>query len=161
MPTSDKVVEYIGRYSHRVAIGNHRIKDVKDGLVSFSWMDYRTGKTGIMPLKATDFLHRFLLHVLPHGFVKIRHYGILSTRNKSACIARVREFFQVPAIQNPLKGKSSAEIFEALYGRSPKKCPCCGKGTLMVVEVYLPKHLQRSRDGPYLQPNMAFCKQLA
>ena len=161
MPTSDKVVEYIGRYSHRVAIGNHRIKEVKDGTVSFSWLDYRTGKTGIMPLKATEFLHRFLLHVLPSGFVKIRHYGILSTRNKSVCIARVREFFQVPMVANPLKGKSPLEVFEALYGRSPKTCPCCGKGTLVVVEVYLPKHLTKSRDGPALMPNLAFCKQQA
>ena len=96
LPTSDKVVEYIGRYSHRVAISNHRIKEVKDGVVTFSWLNYRTGKTGLMPLKATEFLHRFILHVLPVSFIKIRHYGILSTRNKTGYISLVRGFLTSP-----------------------------------------------------------------
>lgn len=158
LPTSDKVVEYIGRYSHRIAISNHRIKEVKDGVVTFSWINYHTGKAGLMTLQATDFLHRFLLHVLPVGFVKIRHYGILSTRNKTACISLVRKLFVVPLIEKPAKGKSWMEFFEIVYGRHPKLCPCCGKGLMMAVETFLPKHLLRNRDDPDLTPNFAFCK---
>jgi hypothetical protein len=159
MPTSDKVVEYIGRYSHRVAICNHRIKEVKDGVVTFSWTDYRTGKAGLMPLKASEFLHRFLLHVLPGGFVKIRHYGILSTRNKTQCILLVRTFFQVPLIEKISKGISWIELYQAVYGKHPKRCPCCGKGLMVAVETFLPKHLQRCRDGPPLEANFVFCSQ--
>jgi hypothetical protein len=156
LPTSDKVVEYIGRYSHRIAISNHRIKELTDGVVTFSWLDYRTGKTGLMPLPATDFLHRFLLHVLPSGFVKIRHYGILSTRNKTACISMVRQLFDIPSIEKPPKDKSWTELFEDLYGHHPKLCHCCGIGMMVAVETFLPKHMLRSRDDPDITPNLDF-----
>jgi hypothetical protein len=156
LPTSDKVVEYIGRYSHRIAISNHRIKEVKDGVVTFSWIDYRTDKVGLMPLKATDFLHRFLLHVLPPGFVKIRHYGILSTRNKTACISLVRNFFEVPMIEKQAKGKTWIELFEMVYGRHPKLCPCCGIGYMVAVETFIPKHMLRNRGDPDIRPNPDF-----
>src|SRR5665648_1041697 len=104
LPTSDNVVEYIGRYSHRVAISNHRINAFSDGKVTFSWIDYRTSKPGLMPLKGTDFLQRFISHVLPVGFMKIRHFGILSSRNKADCIAKIREQFDVAPIAKPAKG---------------------------------------------------------
>jgi hypothetical protein len=159
LPTSDKVVEYIGRYSHRVAISNHRIKEVKDGEVTFSWLNYHTGKNGLMPLKATDFLHRFILHVLPVSFIKIRHYGILSTRNKTGCIALVRKLFDVPAIAKIPASNSWMDIYETAYGKHPKLCPCCKKGVMMTVESYLPKHLLRNRGDPDLTQNMAFDSQ--
>jgi hypothetical protein len=156
LPTSDKVVEYIGRYSHRIAISNHRIKDVKDGVVTFSWLNYHTGKTGLMPLNATDFLHRFILHVLPASFIKIRHYGILSTRNKTECITLVRNLFDVPMIAKIQKGKSWMDIFESVYGRHPKLCHCCNKGMMIAMESYLPKYLLRNKDDPDLMPNTGF-----
>jgi hypothetical protein len=159
LPTSDKVVEYIGRYSHRVAISNHRIKQVQDGKVTFSWIDYRTSKEGLMPLDASDFLQRFFSHVLPPGFMKIRHYGILSSRNKAACIARVREQFNVAPAPAPVKELNWMETFEMLYGRHPKLCPCCGKGVLLAVETFLPKHLVRIRNDPDIPPNWLFSKQ--
>ncbi len=159
LPTSDKVVEYIGRYSHRVAISNHRIKQVQDGKVTFSWIDYRTSKEGLMPLDASDFLQRFFSHVLPPGFMKIRHYGILSSRNKAACIARVREQFNVAPAPAPVKELNWMETFEMLYGRHPKLCPCCGKGVLLAVETFLPKHLVRIRNDPNIPPNWLFSKQ--
>ena len=88
LPTNDKVIEYISRYSHRVAISNHRIKAFADGEVSFSWIDYRTSKPGVLNIQATDFLQRFVTHVLPAGFMKIKHYGILSSRSKATCIVQ-------------------------------------------------------------------------
>ena len=158
-PSSDKVVEYIGRYSHRVAISNHRIKNVENGKVTFSWIDYRTEKIGMLSLDASDFLLRFFLHVLPSGFVKIRHYGILSSRNKSACIEKIRSHFAVPSFDKPAKDKSWIDVFVQIYGRHPKLCPCCGKGMMMAMDIFTPKHLLRTRDGPPLEPNFTFCSQ--
>jgi putative transposase/transposase-like zinc-binding protein len=156
LPTSDKVVEYIGRYSHRVAISNHRIKKYTDGKVTFSWIDYRTSKPGLMPLNATHFLQRFLSHVLPVGFMKIRHYGILASRNKAGCIKSVREQFNVaPAAHKELNWM---ETFELLYGRHPKLCPCCKIGIMVAVLVIQPAYRIRMRDGPKLEANVNFRK---
>lgn len=151
MPTSGHVIEYISRYSHRVAISNHRIKSFENGQVGFSWVDYRTSKPGVMTLGATDFLQRFTTHVLPVGFMKIRHYGILSSRNKAACIAKVREQFNVEPVEKPQKGRNWMETFELLYGRHPKLCPCCGKGIMLVVETIEPRYRIRQRDGPEME----------
>jgi hypothetical protein len=148
MPTSKHVIEYISRYSHRVAISNHRIKDFANGKVHFSWVDYRTSKPGVMTLEATDFLQRFVAHVLPVGFMKVRHYGILSSRNKAACIETVRVQHDVEPIEKLPKGRNWMETFEMLYGRHPKLCPCCGKGIMLVVQTIEPRHGIRQRDGP-------------
>lgn len=159
LPTSDHVVEYISRYSHRIAISNHRIKAFADGRVMFSWTDYRTTKTGLMPLDATDFLQRFITHVLPVGFMKIRHYGILASRNKAVCIALVRQQFNVAPLPKPLKGLNWMETFELLYGRHPKQCKSCGKGIMMVVYSIIPAYRLRQRDGPGMSVNTDFSKQ--
>jgi len=79
-----QVIDYLGRYTHKVAISNHRITSIADSKVSFLWRDYRQGyKSKEMTLEATEFLRRFCQHILPYRFPKIRHYGILSNRNKS------------------------------------------------------------------------------
>jgi hypothetical protein len=158
LPTSDNVVEYIGRYSHKVAITNHRIKSFENGKVNFSWIDYRTSKKGVMPLDADQFLKRFFCHVLPVGFMKIRHYGILSSRNKANNIHSVREQFNMAPIPNPIKGLGWIEAFKLLYGKHPKLCPCCKKGILQAVEVIQSAHSIRIRDGPKLKANDNFNK---
>ena len=79
----EAVIEYLGRYTHRIAISNNRILNIDDGSVTFKWKDYRDGKQKVMTITAEEFIRRFLLHVLPTGFMKIRYYGILSNRNKS------------------------------------------------------------------------------
>jgi hypothetical protein len=161
LPTSDHVIEYIARYSHRVAISNHRIKSFADGKVAFTWIDYRTSKPGTLNIGATDFLQRFVTHILPEGYMKIRHYGILSTRNKAQCIAAVRKQFGVAPVEKPVKGSNWMETFELLYGRHPKLCPCCGKGLMLVVQIIEPAYRIRQRDGPKLPPNTGFGKPLA
>jgi hypothetical protein len=157
-PSSDNVVEYISRYSHRIAISNHRIKAFAHGKVSFSWIDYRTSKPGVMTIQATDFLQRFLTHVLPVGFMKIRHFGILSSRNKTRCIESISEQFDLAPTAKPIKGRNWMETFEMLYGRHPKQCPCCGKGILLVVVTIEPGYCIRQRDGPKLPANKGFGK---
>ena len=159
MPTSDLIVEYIGRYSHRVAISNHRIKAFGDGKVSFSWVDYRTSKAGLMELDADGFLQRFFSHVLPVGFMKIRHYGILASRNKGNTIEMVCGQLGVAPQPKPIKGRNWMEAFELLYGRHPKLCPCCGKGLMVVVETFLTKHQVRIRGDPGSKPNTNFYNQ--
>lgn len=158
LPTSDSVVEYISRYSHRIAISNHRIKAFADGKVTFSWIDYRTSKPGLMTLDAPVFLQRFFSHVLPEGFMKIRHYGILSSRNKAGCIESVREQYGLAPIEKPEKGSNWMETFEMLYGCHPKQCPCCAKGLMLVVHTIEPAYRIRQRDGPKLTENIGFGK---
>ena len=92
----ETVLGYLGRYTHRVAIANHRIIGMEDGLVSFFWKDYADRNTiKVMTLDAFEFIRRFLLHVLPDGFVKIRHYGLLSNRNRKACLEICRALLGV------------------------------------------------------------------
>lgn len=89
--SADKVISYLGRYTHRVAISNSRIMDMRDGKVTYRWRDYADGnKMKIMTVTAEEFIRRFLLHILPAGFRKIRHDGIFAFRNKSARMALCR-----------------------------------------------------------------------
>lgn len=83
------VVEYIGRYTHKVAISNSRIKSMKDGKVTFSWLDYKTSKIKEMQLDGYEFIRRFLLHILPKKFMKVRYYGFLANRNKTISIKNI------------------------------------------------------------------------
>lgn len=87
----ENVIEYIGRYSFRVAISNERIKDISNGKVTFEYKDYKDeGKIKLMTITAEEFIRRFLLHVLPNRFTKIRHFGILSNRSKKTIIKLCR-----------------------------------------------------------------------
>ncbi len=155
LPTSNKVVEYMGRYSHRIAISNHRIKEVKDGRVYFSWFDYRSSKTGVMNLDAVDFLHRFLLHVLPEGFMKIRHYGILASKNKAQALQTARNDLKATSPLVDCKKLTWVELFEMLYGRHPKLCPCCKQGIMVAREAILPNKVRGPPVSEY-EELMAF-----
>ena len=87
----ENVLGYLGRYTHRIAITNHRIVGMENGKVSFFWKDYTDGnKQKVMTLEAFEFIRRFLLHVLPDGFVKIRHFGFLSNRRRKECLEACR-----------------------------------------------------------------------
>jgi hypothetical protein len=128
-----RVVEYIGRYTHRVAISNRRIIAVTDQHVCFRYPDpddpssYRR-----MTLPAIEFIRRFLQHVLPTGFVKIRHYGILANRNRRACIARVRLLLCIHPAPEPITPQAWHERLRALTGTDPFTCPYCNQGTLIL-----------------------------
>ena len=86
------VLKYLARYTHKAAISNHRLVDLADGRVSFRWKDYaHGGRPGIMTLDSVEFVRRFLMHVLPSGFVRVRHYGLLANRHRQEKLARCRE----------------------------------------------------------------------
>lgn len=116
---AENVIEYIGRYSFRVAISNERIKDISNGKVTFEYKDYKdNSKIKLMTITAEEFIRRFLLHVLPNRFTKIRHYGILSNRNKSSIIKLCRILIGT-IVNNDFTINVKRKVKEFV-------CPCCG-----------------------------------
>lgn len=128
------VLEYLGRYTHRVAISNIRIVDIKDQKVTFKWNDYRDGnKDKLMTLDAAEFIRRFLLHILPDNFVKIRHYGILSNRNRRTKIKLCRKYLGIPDDEKQMPDEKEIweEMLLALVGVDMNVCSCCGIGKMV------------------------------
>jgi hypothetical protein len=122
--------EYLGRYTHRIAISNNRIIKVNDTHTTFSWKDYKDNSTKKeMTVTNEEFIRRFLLHVLPLGFTRIRYYGLYSPRSKSK---RLEQYCMAIAIKHKRKPKkkkqvkSSIEILCRILGRDPRCCPVCG-----------------------------------
>ena len=126
---ANSVIEYLGRYTHKVAISNHRLINVDANTVTFSYKDYRHGsQKKEMTLDAMEFVRRFSLHILPRSFVRIRHYGILSSTSKKVTIPEIRA--QVPdKSEQPLKARE-------LTAYDPTLCPCCKTNTMAVVEIF-------------------------
>ena len=128
----EHVLEYLGRYTHRVAISNNRLVELTNENVTFKWRDYRdNNKEKLMTVTAEEFIRRFLMHVLPSKFVKIRHYGILSNRNRVTKLKRCKELTGfVPSIEDIPK-LSSMELLFKLTGIDLNNCPCCTKGKMV------------------------------
>lgn len=129
-----QVLDYVGRYTHRVAISNNRIVDVHGGQVTFSYRDRK--HNSILKLKTLDsgeFIRRFLLHVLPPGFMKIRYFGFLANKRKKETIGLCRELIggdhQLPKREK----KTSTELMLDLTGVDITRCPCCREGTMIIV----------------------------
>ena len=120
------VMEYLGRYTHRVAISNNRILKVENGKVSFKWRDYKdNNQWKVMTVSAVEFIRRFLMHTLPHGFVKIRHYGLLGNRNKTKKLILCKRLTDTPIVD---KVKTSTlELLSTLLGRDLSLCQHCGE----------------------------------
>ncbi|TKT86025.1 IS91 family transposase [Dyadobacter frigoris] len=120
------VIEYLGRYTHKIAISNHRLKNISEGKVAFSYKDYRhAAATKEMTLDAMEFIRRFSLHILPKGFVRIRHYGILSSTAKSRCAADIKTQLPEPVPHNA--GRPQPQQY------NPFQCPCCMQQTMVTV----------------------------
>jgi hypothetical protein len=119
----ESVIRYLGRYTHRVALANRRIISMEDGRVAFLWKDYTDNKRKTMALDASEFIRRFLLHVLPDGFVKIRYFGLLANRTRKACLDACREVLGVD------EKEEVAETWEEhllrLTGVDLRECPLC------------------------------------
>src|SRR3954452_14580969 len=149
----EPVLKYLARYTHRVAISNRRLVSLEDGDVTFQWKDYAHGggpKT--MTLKATEFIRRFLLHVLPSGFVRIRHYGFLANRVCQEKLALCRSLLGVETTPDPVGVDSSAEPNEDVEGQPlAKVCPCCGKGRMVIIETFPAMPAAQRRCGSILE----------
>jgi hypothetical protein len=123
----EQVLAYLGRYTHRVAIANSRLVDIEDGQVAFRWKDYRHhDKAKVMTLAADEFIRRFLLHTLPDGFHRIRHYGFLANGHRAAKLDLCRRLLGATKPQPVPPAADYREHYLRITGRSLDVCPCCG-----------------------------------
>ncbi len=130
-----QVLDYVGRYTHRVAISNNRLLSMDDGKVRFRWKDYRDGnRQKTMTLDGGEFIRRFLIHVLPAGFHRIRYFGFLGNCQRARKLARCRELLRMapPGPVGPTV--DYRDRFEALTGRSLRECPHCHTGVMLVID---------------------------
>jgi hypothetical protein len=137
---AERVLKYLSRYTHRVAIANHRLVSIEDGVVRFRWRDYaHHNQVKVMALPAEEFLRRFLLHVVPSGFMRIRHFGLLANRNRAAKLARCRRLLAPTAEVEVDVCDGAAPCGEARASvPEPKRCPLCGGGPLRIIEMLAP-----------------------
>ena len=124
---AEAVIKYLGRYTHKIAISNHRIISMDEKSVTFRYKDYKDdAKVKVMTLSGVEFVRRFLMHVPPKGFVRLRHYGILSTRSKSKKLTLCRNLLGCQKLIARLKDKEMPEIMQTLYQIDICKCKSCG-----------------------------------
>ena len=136
----EMLLDYLGRYTHRIAIGNHRILKMQNDKVFFLWRDYADGnKNKTMTVEASEFIRRFLLHVLPARFVKIRYYGLLANRNSNTILAQCRRLLACTVkVSNENVNETWQEFLLRVCGIGLIKCPFCGKGKMIRKEITLP-----------------------
>jgi len=146
-----QVLRYLSRYTHRIASSNRRLVAADGGGVSFRWKDYRIegpGRWKTMTLTPHEFIRRFLVHVLPKRFHRIRHYGLLASADRAANIARARELLAVPTTPRQPETPEAAAADETCM--LPRPCPCCG-GRMVIIETFArgcePKHRPKPSLG--------------
>ena len=148
----EKVIKYLGRYTHRTAISNDRILGVDDGTVTFSWLDYRNNYTRqTTALPGEEFLRLFCQHILPAGFTRIRHYGFLSSAAKAKCIPAIRKALKVKPAKSTEKTATWQEIVFSRMGIKPGICKCCG-GKMVVIQT-IPNRFRASTRAPPQLPS--------
>ncbi len=133
------MLKYLARYTHRVAISNRRLVELRNGRVSFRYKDYSDEQQSkVLPLATTEFIRRFLMHTLPSGFVRIRYYGFLANRYRNERLEPCRRLLgvtseatsEIEETQTPLENSDPAP--------SPKTCPACGRQSLVIIDVVSP-----------------------
>ena len=130
----ESVLRYLGRYTHRIALSNRRIESLQDGRVSFRYRDRTDGdRSKRLELSVHEFIRRFLLHALPQGFVRIRHYGLLANRCRKTALARCRALLNAQAPTPPLPQESVAEKLLRLTGTDLTRCPACREGHMRTI----------------------------
>ncbi|WP_265575545.1 IS91 family transposase [Bacillus fonticola] len=128
------VIEYLGRYTPRIAISNHRILSVENDTVTILVKDYKNNnEKKTVKMKVVEFIRRFLMHTLPRKFVKIRHYGLLANRSKKTKPQLCRRLTQSPVYQPKYEGLSTIEILSVLVNKDVTLCPGCRKSPLKMV----------------------------
>jgi hypothetical protein len=145
-----QVLEYLGRYTHRVAISNHRLLSLSQDQVSFQWKDYRTKNkqaSKAMTVPADEFIRRFLIHTLPAGFQRIRHFGFLANCHRKDKLALCRRLLTAP-IQELLPPPADCRLMlEAIAEQPVIRCPICGIGTMIRIGI-LPSYRWPARPPP-------------
>ena len=126
-----QVLEYLGRYTHRVAISNRRLLALEDGQVTFEWKDYRDGQLKHMRVWADEFIRRFLLHALPPGFQRIRYYGLLANCHRATRLEVCRRLLATPTADLLPRAHDYRDFYLQLTGINLRLCPQCGMGVLI------------------------------
>ena len=140
-----QVLDYLGRYTHRVAISNHRIVEVSNGKVSFRYRDRKDDDTvKIMTVSAEEFIRRFMLHVLPDGFMRIRHFGFLANRWKKKYLSKCRELLGIPPEEAEPCKKTTRDLMLELTGVDVTQCPLCKKGQMKTI-----REIPKFSDGSF------------
>lgn len=128
----DQVLEYLGRYTHKICISNFRILKITQTHVTFKYLNRKANKSRLKTIKGAAFIRLFAEHILPKKFVKIRHFGILSSRSKKTDLALARKYLGV--IPPPTKRKmTTREFITMTKDKDPYVCPCCGKGEMVII----------------------------
>jgi hypothetical protein len=128
----EQVLDYLGRYTHRVALSNDRLVDHRDGRVGFRWKDYADhDRVKVLTLTADEFLRRFLLHIVPRGFMRIRHFGLLANRTRRGTVTRCRDLLGHPLIEDALP-ESVTVLVQRLTGVDRSRCAVCGEGRMQI-----------------------------
>jgi hypothetical protein len=147
-----QVLDYLGRYTHRIAISNHRLVSFQDDKVTFQWKDRKTGNCNkTMTLDAQEFIRRFLIHVLPHGFPKIRYFGFLANRHRSARVLLCRQLLNASPPETDAQILDWKSRHQALTGDSLELCPVCRQGRMLLIQTLVPLwtlHFYRRRKRP-------------
>ena len=148
----EEVLRYLARYTHRVAISNRRLVALNDKAVTFKWKDYRLegrDRYGVMTLDTNEFIRRFLMHVLPQGFHRIRYYGLLTSPTRANNIARIRALLAVPLIPIDAIKAANAKLQEP---KAPEhSCPCCGS-RMLIIETFLRGQQPNASRSPQHRP---------
>ena len=139
------MVDYLGRYSHRIALSDARILTFEDGRARLAWKDYRDGRHKVMDLDGTELLRRFLLHVLPKGFMRIRHFGFLANRCRGERLGQIRQAIAAQAQAQTQKPLPEAPATRGAPSDEPRRCPHCRSGRLRVVGQLAPRPAARRR----------------
>jgi hypothetical protein len=139
------VLAYLSRYTHRVAIANSRLVAFDEAGVTFRWKDYRANgreRHKVMTLTSDEFIRRFLIHVLPSGFHRIRHYGLFANGGRAENLARTRDLLGVPT---PQEESNDADANADEPPESLLPCPCCG-GRMIIIEIFERGSTPRTRQ---------------
>ncbi len=141
---AEQVLKYLARYTHRVAISNSRLVAIEGDRVRFRWKDYRSSRQRTLSLTGAEFVRRFLMHILPRGFQRIRHYGHLANCGRREKLERIRTLLAGPAMPDVIVQRLAAHgsTRVAIEIDDPDRapiCPCCKKGRLRVIEILLPE----------------------
>jgi hypothetical protein len=142
------VLAYLSRYTHRVAISNRRLISADETGVTFTWKDYRIegpDRYKTMMLSTHEFIRRFLMHVLPRGLHRIRHYGLFTNGSRAANIARARELLGVPSCSKQPETSKTAAADETRA--LPRPCRCCG-GRMIIIETFAAASQPKHRPAP-------------
>jgi hypothetical protein len=148
----EHVLKYLARYTHRVAIGNSRLQSIDDGQITFTYKDYRREhRPRTLTLAATEFIRRFLMHVLPRGFVRIRYYGFLANAHRQEQLGKIRQLLDAP--QPAISDEDSSDPAQDPLEPAPdQRCPHCQKGFLRAVEIVPRPRLSAILQLPLMAP---------